>query len=359
MVEPYLVVCGVLLLGSVLARALPVAGRSFDDDHEDGWDLTPRELAYLRRGPYGVVLTVLAELHGSGAIDLGPHRVRRLDPVLDLDDRLAVAVYAGLTWTRRPRLLALLPRVRRACAPLRWDLHERRLLAPLRRRVFAAALLVYAAGLATATMLENQVRGSTVVGALGVGAAAGLLTLGPRRTVATHRELRRHRRALARVVADGPAEAAYLADLVAAYGAAAVRAFCGALIPSGALAPPTPSYEPRPTPEPVPAWTAPPANTGPLVRAVPEVATPAFPESITAPATAPVSAPVSAPPSGGAPGLRPVYLRPVLVPAPVPPVVEFPVVELPALELRAIEFPVAEAPVGERPRRAERLPVAA
>lgn len=275
--EPYLVVCGALLLGSVLTRALPVTRRSFDDDYEDGWDLSPRELAYLRRGPYGLVLTVLAELHGGGSVDLSRRRIQRLDPRHDLDDRLAVAVYAGLNWFRHPRLLARLPRVRRACGPLRTELREQGLLPPLRRRIFAAALLVYAAGLATGMTIEHELRGSTVVGALAVYGVAALLALGPIRTVAGARELMAHRRALARVAAEGEAE--YLADMTAAYGMASIRV-CGPLIPSGALARPAPSYEPRPLPEPV---------------AAPGVVEPA-----------------------------PTRLRPVLVPVPPPVVVEFP-----------------------------------
>jgi uncharacterized protein (TIGR04222 family) len=249
-VEPYLAVCAALLLGSVLARALPINRHSLDDDYEDGWDLAARELAYLRRGPYGVVLTVLAELHGRGALELSRGRVRRLDPVYELDDRLAVAVYVGLHRLRAPHLLALLPEVRRACAPLRWDLRERGLLPPLRRRVFAAALLGYAGALATATMLESDLRGSTVAGAAGVCAAAALLAPGWRRTVAGLRELRLHRQALSRIIGD---EETYLADMVAAYGSRAIRELCGTLIPSGALAPPLPTYEPRPVAEPMPA----------------------------------------------------------------------------------------------------------
>jgi uncharacterized protein (TIGR04222 family) len=247
-VEPYLVVCAALLLGSVLARALPLDRRSFDDDHEDGWDLAPRELAYLRRGPYGVVLTVLADLHGCGSVDLTGRRVRRLDPRHDFDDRLAVVVYAGLTWVRRPRLLAWLPSVRRACAPLRGGLHARGLLLSRRRRIFAAALLGYAGGLATLTMLERDLRASTVVSALGVWGVAGLLSLGPRRTVAGVRELRAHRRALARMARQGALGAEYLADLVAAYGVAALRELRHGLVPAGALAPPLPSYEPAVAP---------------------------------------------------------------------------------------------------------------
>lgn len=255
MVEPYLVVCGLLLLASVAVRALPAIRHSFDDDYEDGWDLTPRELAYLRSGPYGVVLTVLAELHGEGAVDLSRHGpVRRLDPPRDLHDRLTVAVYSGLRWTRRPRLLALTPRVRRACRPLRWDLLERRLLPPLRRRVFAGALLAYALVLPAATVLEEGARGSTVLGALGIWALAALCALGPRLTVAGHREITLHRAAIARVAAsDGTTEASYLTDLVAAFGVAAVREVCGAHVHCGALAPSRPSYQPLPVPVPQPA----------------------------------------------------------------------------------------------------------
>jgi uncharacterized protein (TIGR04222 family) len=254
--EPYLVVCAALLLGSVLARALPADRRSFDDDHEDGWDLTPRELAFLRNGPYAVVLTVLAELHGNGAVDLGRgDRVHRLDPPRDCDDRLAIAVYSGLNWSRRPRLLALLPRVRRACAPLRWDLRERALLPPVRRRLFAAALQAYAVGLAVATAIEGSAHGSTVVGAVAVSGVAALAALGPRRTVAGFRELAQHRRALHGVAEAGDDEAAYLADLVAAYGIGAVQVLCDGYIPSGAFAPALPSYEPRPVLEPVAAAT--------------------------------------------------------------------------------------------------------
>lgn len=244
MVAPYLVACGLLLLGSLLARTLPVARRSFDDDHEDGWDLDARDLAYLRAGRYGVVLTVLAELHGEGAARVPRRgRVRRLDPPRDLHDALTVAVYSGLRWTRRPRLLALLPRVRRACAPLRWDLLERRMLAPRRRRLFAVALRAYALGLAAAMVIEDDYRGSTMLAALGIGLVT-LLARGPRRTVAGFRELALHRAAIASEAGHGWGEAAYLADLVAAHGVAALRVLCADYVPSGALAAPVPSYEP-------------------------------------------------------------------------------------------------------------------
>jgi hypothetical protein len=164
-------------------------------------------------------------------------------------------------------------------------------------------LLVYAGGLATATMLESDLRGSTVVGAIGVWSAAGLLALGPRRTLAGSRELWTHRQALARVATAGEAEAAYLADHVAAYGIAAVRELCGGPIRSGVLAPPEPSYEPRPVAEPAPAV------------------------------------------------VRPPHQRPILVPAPAPAVVALLDDSLRTLR----EFPVLDLPV----RRPDRLPVAA
>lgn len=250
-VEPYLVVCGLLLLGSLLARGLPAVRHSDDCDHEDGWDLSPREVAYLRRGPYGVVLTVLADLHGEGAVDLGHGRTRRLDPPRDLDDRLAVAVHSGLTWSRAPRLLALLPRVRRACAPLRAELRERALLPPVRRTVFAAALRASAMGLALGCALEADLPGSTVAGAAAVCVLAVVLPA-PRRTLAGYRELAQHRAALRAVAADGMGEAAYLADLVAAHGVGALQVLCRDYIPAGALAPPMPAYEPVPAPLPAP-----------------------------------------------------------------------------------------------------------
>lgn len=258
MAQPYLIACGVLLLASLLARTLPVARRSFDDDYEDGWDLDPRALAYLRSGPYGVVLTVLAQLHAEGAVDAsGSGAVRRLDPPGDCDDRLAIAVYSGLSWARRPRLVALLPRVRRACAPLRQELLDRALVPPPRRRIFSAALRLYAAGLAIAPVFETGPRGTTVVAALAVCAVAAICGLGPRRTVAGWRELATHRAALRRVATDAPGEAAWIADVVAAHGLAGLRVLCGSYVPCGALAPPAPSYEPPPVPVRLPRPVAP------------------------------------------------------------------------------------------------------
>jgi uncharacterized protein (TIGR04222 family) len=265
-VEAYLAVCGALLLGSVLARWLPAARHSFDDEHEDGFDLTPRELGYLRRGPYGVVLTVLAELHGIGAVD-ATRRIARRYPLrpgrgidtgeCNCDDRLALAVYAGLTYTRSPRLLALLPSVRQACAPLRWAMRDRGMLPAIRHKVFSAWLLLYAVGCAVAAMIEFRAVLSTVVAAAAVVAIAGvLLGFGPRRTLAGSRELRLHRGALARVAKDRHDDAAYLADLVAAFGAAALHVLCGRFVASGALAPPmigSPAITEPKRPEPVPA----------------------------------------------------------------------------------------------------------
>jgi len=259
--EPHLVICGVLLVGSVLARALPMRRVSFDEDYEDGWDLHPRELAYLGRGRYGVVLTVLAELHARGSVDLGSGaRVRQLDPPYDYDDPLATTIYAGLNWVRRPRLLALLPSVRRACQGIRSDLVERALLPPTRRRVFSAALLAYAVGLAVATMLERGGQGSTMASAALVAGLATLLCVGPRRTLAGQREVWLHRQSLRSAIADGADDAAYFADLVAADGRAAVEVLCRGYLPVGALAP---RSEPLPVPEPA-RIPAPPAVPLPL-----------------------------------------------------------------------------------------------
>ena len=366
MVEPYLVVCAALLLGSVLARALPLGRRSLDDDHEDGWDLAPRELAYLRRGPYGVVLAVLADLHGCGSVDLSGRQVRRLDPRHDLDDRLAVTVYAGLTWVRRPRLLAWLPQVRRACAPLRTGLLDRGLLPSRRRRLFAAALLVYAGGLASLTMLERDLRGSTVVSALGVWGVAGLLSLGPRRTVAGARELRAHRRALARVVGHHALTAEYLADLVAACGVVALRDLCDGLVPTGALAPPPPSYEPRPAGEPAPS-IAPEraADLRRVVGPVPVVAVwaDADPWPIVEPWSTAEVEPSAEPAIKPSPADEPApAVEPVPAAAPEPlddpvPVARFAVG--PSRPWRLLE-PVPAPVVVELPiRRSERMPVAA
>ena len=258
MVEPYLVVCAVLMLGSVMSRGLPVQRVSFDDDYEDGWDLSPRELAYLRRGQYGLVLTVLAELHGAGAADLSqPGRARPLDPPHDYDDPLAITVYAGLNWCVHPRLLALLPSVRRASRGVRSDLVERALLAPTRRRIFAAALLVYAVGLAGATMVERAGQGSTLSNAVLVAGVASMLCLGPRRTLAGRRELQLHRRNLRALIAGRSADATYLADLVAVDGWPAVEVLCGRYVAVGALAPrPEPAPVAAPVPVPVPRLVA-------------------------------------------------------------------------------------------------------
>ncbi len=261
--EPYLVICGVLLVGSVLARALPMRRVSFDEDYEDGWDLHPRELAYLRRGRYGVVLTVLTELHARGSVDLGtegPARARQLDPPHEYDDPLVTSVYAGLNWVRRPRLLALLPSVRRACEGIRSDLVERALLPPTRRCVFAVVLLAYAVGLAFATMVERGGQGSTMAGAAVVAGLATLLCFGPRRTLAGQRELSLHRGALRAAIADGADEVAYVGDLVAADGRAAVEVLCGGYLAVGALAS---RDDPLPVSEP-PLIPAPPAVPLPL-----------------------------------------------------------------------------------------------
>jgi uncharacterized protein (TIGR04222 family) len=245
MVEPYLVVCGLLLFGSLLARGLPVRRVSFDDDYEDGWDLSPRELAYLRRGRYGLVLNVLTELHSAGAVEVGqPGPVRQLDPPRDYDDPLATTVYAGLNWCRRPYLLAQLPSIRRASQGIRSDLVERALLAPTRRRLLAASLLAYAVGLAVATMLERAGQGSTVSGAVLVAVIAAVLCLGPQRTVAGQRELRLHRRSLFKLVASSHADETYVGDMVAVDGWPAVQVLCGAYVLVGTLAP-------KPTPAPV------------------------------------------------------------------------------------------------------------
>ena len=287
MVESYLIICALMLVTAVLVRALPVSRVSFGEDHEDGWDLSARQVAYLRAGRYGVVLAVLAELHGEGAADLS-RGVARRHPPRDLHDRLTVAVYSGLRWTRRPRLLALLPRVGRACAPLRWDLLERHLLVPARRRLLAVALRVYALGLATAMVIEDDYRGSTMLAAAGVGVLT-IVARGPRRTVAGFRELRWHRAALAREAAHGLGEAAYLSDLVAAHGAGALRVLCADYVRSGALAPLAPSYEPPVrAPEPVPAPLAP-VVTLPRPRSVPrfEVTLPRQRPAIFVPAEPP------------------------------------------------------------------------
>jgi hypothetical protein len=155
---------------------------------------------------------------------------------------------------RRSRLLALLPGVRRECSIIRDDLRQRSLIPPLRRDIFAAALVAFAVGLAVAMVLENAAVGSTVAGALAASTLAVGTCLGPRRTLAGWRELSNHRRALSQVIAAGAAEAGYLADLVAAHGRAAIDVLCGSAvvgggyIAAGALAA---AAEPAPGPEPV------------------------------------------------------------------------------------------------------------
>jgi len=282
LVQPYLVVCGLLLLAAVLVRALPLHRDSRDSEYEDGFDLTARELAYLRRGRYGVVLTVLAELHGEGAVDLSrSRRVHRLDPPRDCDDRLAIAVYAGLNHTRWPRLLAALPSVGRECRPLRAELCDRRLRPSGRRWVLASALRAWAVGLAIATMLEQQARGMAVVATLVVAGLAVVTGWGPRRTVAGRRELRTHRTALAQRSESGELDGSYLGDLVAAHGRAAITALCGPVIRCGELARPrfaplaAPTTAPsRATPASAPAIHAPvPGPRGTVVRLDPRRAT--------------------------------------------------------------------------------------
>ena len=123
-------------------------------------------------------------------------------------------------------------------------------------------------GLATAMVIEDDYRGSTMLAAAGVGLLT-ILARGPRRTVAGFRELRWHRAALAREAAHGLGEAAYLSDLVAAYGAGALRVLCADYVRSGALAPLAPSYEPPVrAPEPVPTPLAHVVNL-PRPRSVP------------------------------------------------------------------------------------------
>ncbi|MBX6722379.1 MAG: hypothetical protein IRY92_03925, partial [Dactylosporangium sp.] len=208
---------------------------------------------------------------------------------------------------------------------------------------------VYAGGLATAAMLEHDLRGSTVVSALGVWGVAGLLSLGPRRTLAGARELRAHRRALARAAAHGVLTAEYLADVVATYGVVGLRELCGGLVPAGALAPPPPSYEPRPAVESVPA--AEPlavVEPWPAIQPSPVVAWPwvePWPTAESWPSVEPATAVEPSPAVEPAPLVDPVpAARPavgpnrswrLLEPVPAPVVVELPV------------------------RRSERMPVAA
>jgi uncharacterized protein (TIGR04222 family) len=252
MVEPYLVVCAVLLVASVAARALPVLPR-FDAD------LTARHVAYLRRGRYGTVLTVLAELHAQGSVDAsGPLTTR--EPPADLDDELAEAVYAGLRWPVPPWMLALSPAVRRACAPVRADLVEHGLLPPLRRRIFGYVALTYAAALALATAYEQGPRHSTVVSAAVVVGLAAVLAVGPRRTIAGFFAVRAERHLLAHLVASaaGPTDASLFVAMVAADGRAAFDLVCGEYVVVGGFPADEPIEPliPIPTPVPVPLQRA-------------------------------------------------------------------------------------------------------
>jgi hypothetical protein len=192
-------------------------------------------------------------------------------------------------------LLALLPSVRRACAPLRWEMRDRRMLPARRQKVFAAWLLLYAVAFAIAGAVERHANGSTVVAAATVVAlAAALLCFAPRRTLAGARELRLHREALARVAAARHDEAAYLPDLVAAYGAAALRVLCRQYIASGALAPPLVISTPPAVPQPVRVETSRPAP----VDSPPAVARPR-PAPIWAAVPAPPEFDWDRPPTGG------------------------------------------------------------
>ena len=246
--------CGLLLALAVAARVLPVVPLVPDGD--EAWfsdtPLDPRLVAYLRGGTYGVVLTALAELHARGAVDAG----QRIRPVTPLpadcwDDELLTAVYAGAMWCTEPRLVALLPRVRRAARRLRPALVERGLLVPVRRQLFGLGLLAFAAGLAAAAALESGRQPSTVVTALGVLGLAGLAALGPRRTVAGWRVLRAERRLLESWVGEpGQDSKLLLAAMVAADGRGALELLCSRYVMLGSLAP---AVVPRPEPRRVPA----------------------------------------------------------------------------------------------------------
>jgi uncharacterized protein (TIGR04222 family) len=256
---PYLVSCALLLVLSVGARALPVTPRvaAHDEEWFSGAPLDPRAIAFLRRGTYGVVLTALSELHARGAVDAS-QRVRQVAPLPPscYDDAVLTAVYAGVGWCTEPRLVALLPRVRRAVRPLRPALVERGLLVPVRRHAFGLTLLGYAAGLAVAGVVESGRQPSTVVGAVAVLGLAGLAAIGPRRTVAGQRVLRAERRLLVTWVGvDEAHPEQLLAAMVAAYGRGALELLCARFVGVGALAPkpvrlvpalPVPA--PRPTP---------------------------------------------------------------------------------------------------------------
>jgi len=243
---PYLIACGLLLVLAVAARALPLVPRLGPDEdvwHSDTpWD--PRVVALVRRGTYGLVLTVLAELHARGGVDARrPGALRQLDPPADgdYDDPLSVAVYLATRWCRPAWLIAWVPAVRRAARPYRADAARRGLVTPLRRRVLSLTLLLYGVGLAVAGAAQVP-QGSTVAGAVGVTGLAALLTTGPRRTVAGHRFLRAERRLLAGWIADQDTTdpvtvAAMLSATVSLDGRAALELLCETYPLAGILAP--------------------------------------------------------------------------------------------------------------------------
>src|SRR4051794_15198819 len=178
----YLASCALLLIGSVAARSLPITPRvgPHDEHWFDGTPLDPRAVAFLRGGVYAVVLTALAELHAAGAVD-ATVRARPVGPLPpeSFDDDVLRSVYAGVARCTEPRLVALLPSVRRAVRAVRPELERRRLLVPVRRHVFALVLLGYAAGLAVAGLAESGLAESgrqlsTVVDTVGVLGLASL-----------------------------------------------------------------------------------------------------------------------------------------------------------------------------------------
>jgi hypothetical protein len=151
-------------------------------------------------------------------------------------------VYAGVGWCTEPRVVALLPRVRRAIRPVRPALVDEGLLVPVRRHVFGFALLGYAAGLAVAATVESGRQPSTVGGAVAVLGLALLAAIGPRRTIAGQRVLRAERRLLVTWVgvaaeADQARPERLLAAMVAAHGRGALEVLCDRFVAVGALAP--------------------------------------------------------------------------------------------------------------------------
>jgi uncharacterized protein (TIGR04222 family) len=230
----------------VAARALPVVPRLGPDEdvwHSDTpWD--PRVVAYVRRGPYGLVLTVLAELHARGGVDARrTQELRQLDPPADgdYDDPLSVAIYLATRWCRWPGVIAWLPSVRRAARPYRADAARRGLVTPVRRQLLSLTLLLYGVSLAVAGAADVP-QGSTVVGAFGVAGVAALLATGPRRTVAGHRFLRAERRLLTAWIGeqdttDRVTVAAMLLATVSLDGLAALELLCQEYPLAGILAP--------------------------------------------------------------------------------------------------------------------------